>query len=326
MMRRRGLLGAAALALPAAARAQEAPPPGLAGKPVRIVIGFTPGGAVDILARAVAPRLGEALGQPVVVENRPGAGAAIATEAVVRAPPDGLTLGYASVGVLVVAPLVFRDLPYDPAQDLQPVGLLADIANVLVVPPSRPWHRLEEFLAAARARPGSLNWGHSGVGTAGFLAAYLLDQMAGISTVGVAYRGGAPLATDLMGGRLDYALSTSASVLGQIREGKLRALAVSSPVRQPWLPEVPTIAEAGVPGFGVAGWGGLVVPRATPAPIVARLEAALRETVADAGVRALFHRNGLLPLEGGAADFAALWASETARWTPVIRASGARPD
>lgn len=326
MIRRRGLLGTAALALPAAARAQAPPPPGQAGRTVRLVIGFPPGGAVDILARAVAPRLGEALGQPVIVENRPGAGASIATEAVVRSPPDGHTLGFASVGVLVVGPLVFRDLPYDPVQDLQPVGLLVDIANVLVVPPSRPWRRLEDFLAEARAKPGSLNWGHSGVGTAGFLAAYLLDRMAGITTVGVAYRGGAPLATDLMGGRLDFALSTSASVLGQIREGKLRALAVSSPVRQPWLPEVPTIAEAGVPGFGVAGWGGLVVPRGTPPPIVARLEAAVRDTVADAGVRELFFRNGLLPLEGGAEDFATLWASETERWTPVIKASGARPD
>jgi tripartite-type tricarboxylate transporter receptor subunit TctC len=319
---RRALFGAtAALALPLSARAQ-----GFPNRPVRIVIGFTPGGAVDILIRVLAPRLGEALGQTVLVENRPGAGASIATEAVVRSAPDGYTLGFGSVGVLVVGPLVFRDLPYDPKSDLVPVALVADIANVLVVPPSRPWQSLEDLLAAARAKPGRLNWGHSGVGTAGHLAAHLLDQMAGISTVGVAYRGGAPLATDLMAGRLDFALSTSASVLGQIREGRLRALAVASPRRQPWLPEVPTIAEAGVPGFAVAGWGGLLAPRDTPSGIVARLAAAVQETLADAAVRDSFARNGLLPLEGGPEDFVTLWAAEAQRWTPVIRASGASPD
>jgi tripartite-type tricarboxylate transporter receptor subunit TctC len=325
VIRRRGLLGAAAFALPARARGQ-APAADYPNRPLRILVGFTPGGAVDILVRAVAPRLGEALGQTVVVENRPGAGATISTEAVARSAPDGYTLGFASVGTLVVGPLVFRDLPYDPKTDLVTVALLADIANVLVVPPQRPWRSLGDLLAAARSNPGGLSWGHSGVGTAGHLAANLLDQMAGLTTVGVAYRGGAPLATDLMGGRLDYALSTTASVLAQIRDGKLRALAVSSPQRQPWLPEVPTIAEAGVPGFAVAGWGGLVAPRGTPPAVVRRLEAAVTEALADPAVRDSFFRNALLPMAGGAEDFAALRDTETRRYTPLIRVSGARAE
>lgn len=317
MTGRRALL-AAALALPGPALAQ-----GFPDRPIRILVGFPPGGSVDITVRAIAPRLGEVLGQQVIVENRPGAGATIATEAAVRSPADGYTLVYGSIGTLVVNPLIIRDLTYDVSRDLVPIGFLVDIANVLVIPPARSWRTVADLVAAARAAPGRLNWGHSGVGTSGHLTAFLLDQTARIDTVGVAYRGGAALATDLMAGRVDYAFSTVASVLPNIREGKLRALAVPTAERQSWLPDVPTLAESGLPGFAATNWSGLLAPRGTPEPIIGRLAAALAETMRDGPTRDLLIRNALTPLEGGPAEFRAHWERERLRWEPVVRASGA---
>ncbi len=320
--RRALLLAAAATAFAArGGLAQDFP-----GRPVRVIIGFPPGGAVDIFVRAVAPRMSDALGQPVIVDNRPGAGATIATEAAARAAPDGHTLVFGSIGTLVVNPVIFRDLPYEAQRDLVPVSMLGDIANVLVVPPQRPWRGLADLIAAAKAAPGRLNWGHSGVGTSGHLTAHLLDSLAGIETVGVAYRGGAPLATDLMAGRIDYAFSTVASVLPQVRDGKLRALAVPGACSQPWLPEVPTLAEAGVPGFAASNWCGLLAPRGTPRAAILRLDAATQETLRDPAVVEVLSRNALSPITGGPEEFAALWARERAKWEPIVRASGARPD
>jgi tripartite-type tricarboxylate transporter receptor subunit TctC len=295
-------------------------------RPIRILVGFPPGGAVDICVRAVAPKFGEVLGQTIIVENRPGAGATIATEAAVRAPPDGYTLVYGSIATLVVNPLIFRDLPYDVRRDLVPLGFLADVANVLVVPPSRPWRDTAALIAAAKATPGALNWGHSGVGTSGHLTAYLFDLRAGIETVGVAYRGGAALATDLMAGRIDYAFSTVASVLPNVREGKLRAIAVPSADRQTWLPEVPTLAESGLPDFAATNWSGLLAPRGTPELILARLASALAETMRDPATLETLIRNALAPMQGGPDAFRAHWERERVRWEPVVRASGARPE
>ena len=320
---RRALLAgiAAALAPALPGRAQDFP-----ARPIRLLIGFPPGGAVDISVRAIAPKLSEVLGQAVVIDNRPGAGATIATEAAVRSPPDGYTLVYGSIGTLVVNPVIFRDQPYDVQRDLVPVCMLVDTANVLVVPPDRPWRELGALIAAAKAAPGHLTWGHSGIGTSGHLTAHLLDSTAGIRTVGVAYRGGAPLATDLMAGRIDYAFSTTASVLPQIREGKLRALAVPGPQRQPWLPEVPTVAESGLPGFATTIWGGRLVPRGTPAPLIDRLAAAVAEAQRDPETVEALTRNALTPLTAGPAEFAAIWEADRQKWEPVVRASGARAD
>lgn len=315
---RRALLALALSAPALAARAQ-----GFPDRPIRVLVGFPPGGSVDITVRSIAPRFGEILGQQIIVENRPGAGATIATEAAVRSAPDGYTLVYGSIGTLVVNPLIIRDLAYDVMRDLLPIGFLVDIANALVIPPARPWRTAMDLVAAARAAPGRLNWGHSGVGTSGHLTAFLLDQTARIETVGVAYRGGAALATDLMAGRVDYAFSTVASVLPNIRDGKLRAIAVPTAERQPWLPDVPTLAESGLPGFAATNWSGLLAPRGTPEPIMARLAAALSETMRDGPTRELLIRNALTPLEGGPAEFRAHWERERVRWEPVVRASGA---
>jgi tripartite-type tricarboxylate transporter receptor subunit TctC len=318
MTSRRALLLAAALASPGRARAQDFP-----NRPVRILVGFPPGGAVDLAVRAVVPKLSEVLGQPVVVENRPGAGATIATEAAVRSPADGHTLLFGSIGVLVVNPLIFREQAYDVKRDLVPVAMLVDIGNVLVVPPDRPWRDAHALIAAARAAPGRLSWGHSGVGTSGHLTAHLLDRLAGIETEGIAYRGGAPLATDLMAGRVDYAFSTTASVLPMIRDGKLRALAVPNAQRQPWIPEVPTLGESGVPGFAATNWGMLMAPRGTPAPVIARLAAAIAAAQRDPATIETLTRNALVPWIAGPEDCATIWETDRIKWEPIIRASGA---
>jgi tripartite-type tricarboxylate transporter receptor subunit TctC len=318
---RRALLAAVLGAAALPALAQDFP-----SRPIRILVGFPPGGAVDTCVRAVAPKLSEVLGQPVLVENRPGAGATIATEAAVRAVPDGYTLVYGSIGTLVVNPIIFRDLTYDVRRDLLPIGFLVDVANVLVVPSVRPWQNAGDLIAAAKAAPGHLNWGHSGVGTAGHLTAHLFERAAGIDVVGVAYRGGAALATDLMAGRVDYSFSTVASVLPNIREGKLRAIAVPSAERQPWLPDVPTLAESGLPEFAATNWSGLLAPRGTPEPVMARLTAALEEAMRDPATLEVLVRNGLAPMRGGPDAFRAFWDRERVRWEPVVRASGARPD
>jgi tripartite-type tricarboxylate transporter receptor subunit TctC len=320
VIRRRYLLGAAALAATGPAAAQEA------ARPIRILVGFTPGGGTDLLVRSFSNRLAEILGQSVVVENRPGAGGNIATEAAVRAAPDGHTLVLGTVGSLIVNPVIFRDLPYDVDADLMPVALAGDIFNVLVVPAARPWRNLGELIAAAKARPGGLSWSHSGVGTSLHLAGSLFDRVAGIETVSVSYRGGAPMATDLMAGRIDYSFATAASVMSALREGRLRALAVPAATRRPGLEDVPTVAESGLPGFAVNNWAGLLAPRGTPQPAIARLDAAMRETLRDPATQQNLARNGIAPLSGGPAEFAALWQDDRQRWVPIIRASGAQPN
>jgi tripartite-type tricarboxylate transporter receptor subunit TctC len=300
------------------ARAQAFP-----DRPVRVIVGFTPGGATDGAMRAVAPRWGELLGQAVVIENRGGAGGNIATEIVIRAPADGHTLLLGTVGPLVINP-VAGNLPFDPMAELVPVGGLAFQTGVLVVPAGRPWRNVAELLAEARRRPGSLNWGYSGIGTSGHLAGLLMDSMAGISTVGVAYRGGGPLMSDLVAGRLDYAFSTAPPALPQVEGGKLRALAIPALVRAFFLPEVPTVAEAGLPEFDTGHIYGILAPRATPAAAVARLADTLRTALGDGPTIAALRRQGLDPSPGGPEAYGAAIRADQARFVPLVRSAGIR--
>ncbi len=319
---RRTLLAAgAALPLARPAFAQE----GFPNRPLRLVVGFVPGGATDISARAFAPKMAEVLGQPVIVENRPGAGSNLASELVARAPADGHTMLLATLGALVISPMIMR-LPIDPAQDLVPVSIAVDLFNILTVPADRPWRNVAELIAAAKAKPGEMSWGHSGIGSAPQLAGLLFAKMAGIDTIGVSYRGGGLVATDLIGGRLDYGFPTAPSVLSHIREGRLRALAVPTARRSRLLPDVPTVAESGLPGFDVPSWYAVVVPRGTPTPAIARLNAAMRVALEDAEVTAILNRNGLEPMPTTPAEFATAWAEERAKWEPIIRESGIRID
>ena len=316
---RRSLLAATAVPLAAPALAQD----GFPNRPIRMLVGFTPGGAVDIAARSFAPKMGELLGQPVVVENRPGAGSNIATEAAARSPADGYTLLLATIGALVVSPMVVR-LSFDPQRDLVPVSIAVDLFNILVVPADRPWRSVAELIAAAKAAPGRLSYGTSGIAGGPHLAGVLFDRMAGIETVPVHYRGGAMVATDLLSGRIDYSFATAPSVLPHVQSGRLRALAVPTINRSRLLPEVPTVAEGGVPGFDVPGWYAVVAPRGTPEPVIARLAGAMRTALSDADVTASLNRSGMEPMPSTPAELGAAWASERTKWEPIIRESGIR--
>jgi tripartite-type tricarboxylate transporter receptor subunit TctC len=318
-IRRRALLGAAALPLAAPAYAQDTFP----SRPLRLIVGFTPGGATDISARAIAPKLGEALGQPVIVENRPGAGSNIASEVVARSPADGHTLLLATLGALVVSPMVVR-LPIDPARDLVPISIAVDLFNILVLPMDRPWRSVADLVAAAKAAPGRLSYGTSGIVGGPHLAGLLFDRMAGIETTPVHYRGGGLVVTDLLAGRVDFSFATAASVLAQVRENKLRALAVPHAQRSRLMPELPTVAESGVPGFDVPSWYGVLAPRGTPDAAIARINAAMRVALEDAEATAVLNRNGLEPRWSTPEQMAQALAAERTTWTPIIRESGIR--
>jgi len=312
-----------ALVAPAMAHAQEASFP---NRPVRLLVGFAPGGSTDVAARAIAPTLSELLGQPVVVENRPGAGGNIATEAVVRSAPDGHTILLGTIGPLIANPVMSRDLPFDPMQDLVPISLLVDAFGVLVIPAAKPWRTVSDLLAEARRRPGSLNWGYSGVGTSGHLAGLLLDTQAGIQTEGISYRGGGPLMTDLLASRLDYSFATAPTALPHVEAGRLRALAVPTVRRARLLPDVPTIAETGVPGYDVSNSYGLLAPRGAPRAAIEKIAAAVRATLAKPEVIAALGRQGFDPQPSTPDEFGAFLRAETAKWTPIIQANGLKPD
>lgn len=316
---RRALLAAATLPLALPALAQD----GFPSRPVRLVVGFVPGGATDISARAMAPKMSEVLGQPVIVENRPGAGSNLASEVVARAPADGHTILLATLGALVISPMIMR-LPVDPARDLVPISIAVDLFNILVCPADRPWRNAADVIAAAKARPGQLSWGHSGIGSAPQLAGLLFAKMAGIDTIGVSYRGGGLVVTDLVAGRLDYGFPTAPSVLPQVQEGRVRALAVPTAQRSRLLPNIPTVAESGLPGYDVPSWYGLVAPAGTPQPAIARLNQAAVTALRDPGVIAALNRAGLEAMPTTQEEMARAWAAERAKWEPIIRESGIR--
>ncbi len=295
-------------------------------RPIRVVVGFAAGGATDITTRAMAPKLQALLGQPIVVENRAGAGGNLATEQVVRAAPDGHTLLMGTVAALAINPTLHRNLPFDPQADLAPISLSGEVLNILAVPADRPWRSLRELVAAAKAQPDRLSYGSSGVGGAGHLAGALLDRMAGTRTVHVPYRGGGALITDLVSGKVDFAFSTAATGLPHVESGLLRALAVPGAARSSLLPEVPTVAESGLPGYEVANWYALLGPKGLPRPVTDRLNAAMRSTLQDAEVVQLLAKHGVEPRPSSPDELARFIREETAKWAPIVRASGATVD
>ena len=316
MPRRRALLAIAALA-PGAARAEEAWP----SRPIRVLVGYVAGGGVDITMRILAPKLSGLLGQPVVIDNRPGGAGNLATELLAQSAPDGYALMVGTIGQMTVNPLLAR-LPIDPVGAFAPVSLLVDVTNLLVAPADRPWRDAAGLIAAARAAPGRLNYGSSSVGSAGHLAAAMLDQMAGIETVHVPYRGGGQLITDLISGKLDFAFATAATTVPHVEAGRLRALAVPTAHRSALVPEVPTLAESGVPGFDVVNWYGLLAPRETPPAVVGALNAALQAALRDPEVLERLAAQGLEPLPSSPEAFLGFMQAEAARWARVVRAAG----
>ena len=322
MMKKRELLAGLAL-LPWAtpALAQEYP-----SRPIRLLVGFAAGGSTDVFARAIAPRMQALLGQPVVIENRPGAGGNIATEATARSAPDGYTLLLGTIGPLAINPTLYGNLPFDPLKDLTPVSLIGEVPNVLAVPVDRPYRSVAEIIAAAKARPEALNFGSSGIGSAGHLAAEQLNLMAGIRTTHVPYRGGGALLPELIAGRVDYAFTTALNGIPQAEAGKLRILGVPNGKRVPLLPEIPTIAESGLPGFDGVDWAAMMAPPNLPAPILAKLNAAMQSVLKEPELVAAMAARRLV-LEGSTPEaLGDFIRRETARWAPVVRASGARPD
>jgi tripartite-type tricarboxylate transporter receptor subunit TctC len=311
---RRVLFGTALA--PALASAQEYP-----ARPPRLLLGFPPGSAADVAARVVAPPLGTALGQSIVVENRPGAGSNIATEQAVRAAPDGYTLFLGSVANTINASLQ-RDLPFDFARDLAPIAPLVSVPNLLVVHPSVPANNVAELIALARA--GQLFFASSGIGTAPHLSGELFNLMTGVRMTHVPYPGSGQAVTDLLAGRVGVMFSPASTVIQHVRAGRLRGLASTGATRTAAAPELPTMIEAGLAGFVSAVWFGLMAPAATPAPIIARLAEAVRVAMNTGETRAQLTAQGFDVLEGGPADLARLIAEETAKWSRVVEASGAR--
>jgi len=296
--------------------------PAFPSRPIRLVVGFPPGGTTDIAARLMAPKMQAALGQPVLVENRTGAGGNIASEYVVRAAPDGHTLLLGTIGALSINPALYGNLSFDPQADLAPITRVAMILNVLAVPAEKPWRSPADLIAAARRDP--LNFGSSSAGGAGHMAGEQLNLMAGLRNVHVPYRGGAPLITDLMTGKIDFAFTPASGAQPQVEAGRVRVLAVSTIARSPLAPEIPTLAESpGLAGFDMSDWSALMAPRGTPEPILQSLLRAAHAALADAELVAALGQRGIQAVPNSPAELAAFLRAETAKWTPVIRASGA---
>jgi tripartite-type tricarboxylate transporter receptor subunit TctC len=320
-MRRRALLASpAAIALAAPAAAQAWP-----SRPVRWIVPYAAGGTGDIVARAVAPGVAALIGREVVVENRTGANGMIGTELVARAAPDGHTMLLGVFGPLTVMPHLVR-MPYDPQRDLAPVALMVSVPNLVVVPVASPLRSMQELLDAARARPGQMTYGSMGTGSSGQLSAGLLASMGGVRLLNVPYSGGAPAQLDLLGGRLDLMFDNAPGAILRVREGLFRPLAITSLRRSPVLPDVPTVAELGFPGYEVATWMGTLVPGATPRPIVEALNAAIVATLRGTELHARLAAQMYDVLPSTPEEFARYIAEETGKWGRVVRQNAIRAE
>ncbi|MDD0840883.1 tripartite tricarboxylate transporter substrate binding protein [Curvibacter sp. HBC61] len=295
-------------------------------KPIRWVVPFPPGGAMDAIARTLGERAGKALGQPFVIENRPGAGGNIGAELVAKSPADGYTLMITSIGMATNKPL-YGKLSYDPVKDFAPVSLLAVVPNVLVVNASQSKLRsVDELIAAARQSPGKITYGSAGNGTSIHLAGEVFSSMTQLDLVHVPYKGSSPALTDLLGGQIDLMFDSVTSARPHLQSGKLRALAVTTAKRSAALPQVPTLAEAGVPDYEVSPWFAAFVPAGTPRPVLHKLQAALVSALKQPEVQARFDAIGAEAVGSSPDELAAHLARESTRWTQLITQRGIRPD
>jgi tripartite-type tricarboxylate transporter receptor subunit TctC len=316
------LAAAAALAAFVAPHADAQPYP---NKPVRVIVAFTAGGTTDIMARTVGQRLSEKLKQPFVIENKPGAGGNIGTEVVVRAPADGYTLIVNSVGPMAVNAYLYRNLPYNPLTDLVPVAQISDVPNVLVVHPSTGVKDMAGFIAYAKANPGKLNYASTGIGTSSHLSSYMLGSRAGFEATHIPYKGAEAL-KDLLTGRIQFMFATIPSVIAHIKAGNLTAIAVSSVRRSRSMPEVPTVAESGFPGFEAGSWFGFFAPKGTPREAIDTINKAVNEIIAEKAVESRMVEEGADPAAGTPEKFGAFVKSENEKWSKVVRESGAKVD
>ncbi len=311
-------IAAIALAVTGSALAQGSYPT----RPVTMVVGFAPGGGTDTVARIIARNLSDSLGQQVLVENRAGAGGNIATDYVAHAAPDGYTILLGSVGSLAVAPHVISSLPYDPLRDFAPITMAVVFANVLVVQPSLPVHSLADFVKLAQEKPGTVTFGSSGILGAGHLAGELLKMRANIDMIHVPYKGGGPAMQGMLGGQVMSIFATPVSAGGQIKAGKVRAIATTGPKRAALLPDVPTVVESGYPGYEAMNWYAYLAPAKTPKDIIERLKRELVKALNNAEVVALLHQQGLEPSPGSPAELARYMEREFETWGRVVKQAG----
>ena len=291
---------------------------------IKIIVPYPPGGTSDLLARVVAPRLGERLKQTVVIENRAGAGGVIGSAVVAKSPADGYTLLLGTIATHGILPVLQKPAPYDAVKDFAPVTLLASTPNVLVANPSAPVRNLADLLALARAKPGSVNFGSTSLGGSPHMSGELLKTMAQIDIVHVPYKGGGPMLIDLMGGQIPVGFDNLPSSINHIRAGKIRALAVTTAKRWPGAPEIPTMAEAGVPGYEATAWFGLLAPANTPKPIVELLQRHVAAILRQPEVEKMLLEQGAEPVGNTPDEFARLIAAELQKWNKVVAVTGVK--
>ncbi|MGA2567619.1 MAG: tripartite tricarboxylate transporter substrate binding protein [Pseudolabrys sp.] len=322
-VRRAALFGGFAALLALALPVQAADYP---SRPIMLVVAFPPGGPSDVLARIVGKKMEQPLGQPVVIENKPGAGGNIAAEYVARAAPDGYTLLMGNNSILATNESLYKKLTYSPEKDFAPVTLIGTQANILVVNPAVPVHSLTELIELCKAQPGKINFASSGYGAAAHLAGELFKAEARVDIVHVPYKGAAPALQDVIAGHDQMMFATAASVVGHIKNAQVRALAVTTLKRTAILPDVPTMDEAGLKGFEASTWHGLVVPAATPPAIIAKLHDAALQALQDRGVQASLAWLGVDIVGDTPEQFKAYIATEIPKWTAIVKASGATMD
>jgi tripartite-type tricarboxylate transporter receptor subunit TctC len=322
-MRRHGWIGGALLAacltaLPFPGCAVENAP-AYPSKPIHLILPFPPGGPTDVVARALGANLGRDWDVPVIVENRPGGNSFIASEYVARAPADGYTLLFAFFGTLVVNPSLYEKLPYDPVKDFAPITTVATLPLMLVVPPDSPIHSIKELIALSKAKPNRFSFASGGAGQGAHLAGELLKDMAGVSMTHVPYKGNAPAVIDLLGGHVDMLFDGMTSSLPYVKTGRLRAIAISTLKRARAMPDLPTVAESGLPGFDVGSWFGILAPANTPQPVIAKLNTEFVKMISSADIEKLLATQGLDPMSSTPGGFTAYMKQETAKWSKVVR-------
>ena len=295
-------------------------------RPIRMLVGFAPGGGTDATARAIAPKMTELLGQQVIVDNRPGATGNIATDIVSKSNPDGYTILMGTIAALSINPHLYDKLPFDPLKDLLPVTRAVDSTNVLVVHPSVAAKTVKDLIALAKAKPGALNCGSSGVGGAGHLALELFNLQTGTKMTHVPYKGGGPAMIDLLGGNIQLIFATAASAVGHIKSGKIRALAVTTLKRSPLVPDLPTIAETGLKGFEANNWYGILVPAKTSRAIVMRLNKDASTALLTPEIKELLFKQGLDSAPESPEAFGAYIKSEGVKWAKVVKAAGIKAE
>lgn len=300
-------------------RAQAAYP----DRPITLIVPYAPGGGNDVVARAVSDPMSKTLGQPIVIENHGGAGGSVGTRQVARAAPDGYTLGLGGTGTLAVDPTLYPNVGYDPRKDFAPVGLIATTPLIVLVNPSVPAKNIQELIALAKAQPGKLNYASAGTGSGIHLGTVLFAEVAGITITHIPYKGSAPALTDLLGGHVQIFFSSVPPAIGLVKDGKLRALGVTGPKRSPSFPNVPTVAEQGLPGFEAELHYGIVAPAGTPQPVVNKLNAALLAALADPKVHDHIATEGAEPRPTSPAEYAADIDREETKWSALVKKSGA---